>query len=92
MDETVMCQLCGEHMDDPDLTTGHRECMLREVLGGIGHHIAHEYWCKQRHDPDAGFTYRESAQMVYAIFHVNPGLLLDDPRLPVRTADERRPH
>jgi len=90
MDEAVVCQMCGEHMDDPDLTTGHRECMLREVLGGIGHHIAHEYWCVRRQDPDAGFTYRESAEMVYAIFHANPNLLMEDTR--VRTADDRRPH
>jgi hypothetical protein len=78
MDQRVLCQLCGELLDDPDLNAYHRECGLREVLGGIGHNIAHEYWCLQKHDPDAGYTYRESAQMVYAIFHVNPGLLLDD--------------
>lgn len=45
---------------------GHRECALREVLGGIGHHVAHEYWCKQHHDPDAGLTRRQSARLVAA--------------------------
>jgi hypothetical protein len=90
MDERVLCELCQEPMDDPDLTMAHRECMLRDVLGGIGHHIAHDYWCKQRHDPDAGFTYRESAQMVYAIFHVSPGLLLDDPAVRSGTDLRRR--
>lgn len=54
------CQLCGEEMvvrDEPY----HRQCMLREVSGGIGHHIAHPYWCEQMHDPDAGLTRRQSA-------------------------------
>jgi hypothetical protein len=75
--EQVLCQLCGEHIDEIDVEHFHRECMLREVMGGIGHHIAHDYWCLRRGDPDAGFTYRESALMVYAIFHVSPRLLLD---------------
>lgn len=79
MDQHALCDLCKEPIEEPDLTTSHRECMLREVLGGIGHQIAHEYWCLRRHDPDAGYTYRESALMVYAIFHLNPGLLLQDP-------------
>lgn len=43
----------------------HDDCALREVLGGIGHLVAHEYWCLQRHDPDAGLTYRKSALLVY---------------------------
>jgi len=42
----------------------HRICMLREVAGGIGHHIAHEYWCEEMGDPDAGLTRYQSAQMV----------------------------
>jgi hypothetical protein len=42
----------------------HRVCALREVIGGIGHLIAHEYWCTQRHDPDAGLTYHQSAVLV----------------------------
>jgi hypothetical protein len=45
---------------------GHIECSLREVLGGIGHLIAHDYWCTERHDPDAGLTYRQSALLVDA--------------------------
>lgn len=44
----------------------HYQCMLREVLGGIGHLVAHEWWCLQQHDPDAGLTYRQSALMVDA--------------------------
>lgn len=48
--------------DGPQRT--HRSCMLREVTGGIGHLIAHDYWCTQRHDPDAGLTRRQSALLV----------------------------
>jgi hypothetical protein len=46
--------------------TTHRECMLREVLGGIGHLVAHPYWCTEQHDPDAGLTRRQSALLVDA--------------------------
>lgn len=76
MDE---CLLCGEEIHDLSLTVGtigadgqprlvpvHHECNLREVMGGIGHIIAHPYWCKERHDPDAGLTYRQSAMLVYS--------------------------
>lgn len=43
----------------------HWKCGLREVVGGIGHLIAHDYWCVQRHDPDAGLTRFQSAQLVF---------------------------
>ena len=43
----------------------HTECSLREVMGGIGHLIAHQHWCVERHDPDAGLTYRQSAQLCW---------------------------
>ncbi|MBA0085442.1 MAG: hypothetical protein HRJ53_10635, partial [Acidobacteria bacterium Pan2503] len=39
----------------------HRECSLRNVLGGIGHLQNHAVWCGLKHDPDAGYSYRESA-------------------------------
>ena len=45
----------------------HRECSLRGVLGGIGHHLNHTYWCGERHDPDGGFTYRESSLQVWQL-------------------------
>jgi hypothetical protein len=76
------CLFCDEPMtlaDKPGLAVGvmresgptveyaHRECQLREVMGGIGHLIAHEFWCgAPRHDPDAGLTYRQSALLVNA--------------------------
>ena len=59
------CELCGELCLEPfegtPLMHTHRECGLRSVMGGIGHLVAHEYWCLQRHDPDAGLTFRQSA-------------------------------
>jgi hypothetical protein len=69
------CQICLEDLTETDLsdseqTFAHRECLLRDALGGIGHVIAHDLWCVLRHDPDAGFTYRESALLVAATVQV----------------------
>lgn len=74
------CLLCGEEitLTDSPGTIGtpegmrrmHRECSLREVMGGVGHVIAHPYWCTQKHNPDAGFSYRESARIVWAIVQI----------------------
>ena len=44
----------------------HRACLLRNVLGGIGHLTDHARWCGQEGDPDAGLTYHESALRVWA--------------------------
>lgn len=74
------CALCDEEIqpddqgsfmgawpDRPALAPVHRECSLREVLGGIGHHRDHDYWCHEMHDPDGGMTYRESALAVWEL-------------------------
>ena len=68
------CVLCGDPILEYDAwaplnpqQNAHYECSLRSVLGGIGHHLGHEYWCLQQHDTDAGLTYRQSAQMVKAL-------------------------
>lgn len=65
----LTCELCGEPIQpgedrSPTNLVTHRECGLREVLGGIGHLIDHPHFCGTRHDPDAGLTYRESALLV----------------------------
>jgi hypothetical protein len=39
----------------------HKACALREVMGGIGHLIDHQHFCKDLGDPDAGLPYRLSA-------------------------------
>lgn len=43
----------------------HRECSLREVVGGIGHLEDHHRWCQHEHDPDGGRSYRQSALEVW---------------------------
>ena len=71
------CPICDEIVvrDSRTLYTpegpmqAHRVCMLRDVMGGIGHLIAHEYWC-ERGDPDAGLTKYQSAQLVAAYVHI----------------------
>lgn len=49
--------------------SAHRECMLRTVLGGIGHLEDHQHWCNEMHDPDGGRTFRQSALEVDAWVH-----------------------
>lgn len=49
----------------PTMSPVHRECSLREVLGGIGHLKNHSYWCGEMHDPDGGVGFRESALLVW---------------------------
>jgi len=82
----VGCEYCGEPItfsDEPAQSLGvidpdgqnrlgfvHRECHLREVMGGIGHCIAHDYWCLEKHDPDAGLTTRQSSLLVWTYYHV----------------------
>jgi len=80
----MLCPMCNEEIAPGDVERNrpttlytedgpratHRECMLREVMGGIGHLIAHEYWCTQRHDPDGGLTRRQSSLLVDAYVHV----------------------
>jgi hypothetical protein len=69
----VTCNICNERIVDMDTApmgtpegpgTCHRACVLRAVTGGIGHLIAHDYWCTQMGDPDAGLTPRQSALLV----------------------------
>ena len=67
------CMLCDEAMAETsasEIQPIHRSCALRSVVGGIGHCIAHEYWCVVRKDPDAGLTYRQSARLVDAYVQV----------------------
>jgi hypothetical protein len=75
-----LCELCKtpifEHDQgnfigrlDGGLGPVHRECSLRSVLGGYGHHIDHDYWCTEQHDPDGDLTYRESALAVWGLLH-----------------------
>lgn len=71
------CGLCEEPItaDDDVRALGgvpsglaHRECLLRSVLGGIGHHEDHDYWCLEVGDTDGGRTYRRSALEVDSLY------------------------
>lgn len=76
----MTCELCDEAIppgaDTVPLGTvdgpgwAHRECMLRQAVGGIGHLVAHDYWCRQHHDPDAGLTFRQSSLLADCFIHV----------------------
>ena len=82
MTESRVCLWCGETIDwehgeawtTVGTSTGlgyqHWECSLRVVTGGIGHLIAHHFWCTQQHDPDGGLTKRQSARLVAAYVEV----------------------
>jgi hypothetical protein len=75
----VDCQLCDEPLLPgetlaPFIMPSHRECGLRNVLGGIGHLMDHEYYCLELHDPDGGFTYRESARLVAFLVELKGGI------------------
>ena len=75
MSEPLPCELCDEPCDaafEGVVTMhAHRECLLRDCMGGIGHLIAHEYWCgPPRNDPDAGLSRRHSALLVDAYIHI----------------------
>jgi hypothetical protein len=65
----VICALCeepileGEDRANVRPMNAHRECMLRNVIGGIGHLIDHEHFCSGV-GPDAGLDYRTSALLV----------------------------
>jgi hypothetical protein len=72
----LACMYCLEHFRPGDsgaiMSTGfaqHRECGLRSVWGGIGHHVNHALYCGGELGPDAGLTYRESALLVWRHFH-----------------------
>jgi hypothetical protein len=55
----------GVWPERPVLVPVHKECALRAVVGGIGHHRDHAVWCLIEGDPDAGMPYRQSALAVW---------------------------
>lgn len=67
------CILCSEPIESLAVVRihpgfAHQECGLRSVLGGIGHHEDHSYWCENQHDPDGGRSYHQSALEVKALW------------------------
>jgi hypothetical protein len=72
----LSCMYCHEPFVDGDdgavQTNGwaqHKECALRSVMGGIGHHVNHERYCHGELGPDAGLRYRVSAILVWDWYH-----------------------
>jgi hypothetical protein len=66
------CWHCDEFFVDGDsggigLTNlaEHKECGLRAVMGGIGHHVDHTRYCHGDLGPDAGLSRRQSALLVW---------------------------
>lgn len=43
----------------------HKECGLRNVMGGIGHLVDHARYCRSELGPDAGLDRRVSAKLVW---------------------------
>jgi hypothetical protein len=55
--------------------TEHRECSLRQVMGGIGHLVDHPRYCRGALGTDAGLSHRDSALLVWEYFqdtHLEP--------------------
>lgn len=66
-----MCMICDEPITGEAVgyPGAHRECMLREVIGGIGHLIDHAHFCSALGDPDAGLSRRLSSLLVDTYVH-----------------------
>lgn len=70
----LTCMGCQEHFQPGDngaiMPNGfaqHRECSLRTSMGGIGHLVDHEHYCRGL-GPDAGLSMRLSSVLVWRHF------------------------
>lgn len=59
------CLLCDENNKAPekadfDRSKVHRECMLANVIGPLGHHLDHDFWCLNMDDPNCGRGTRQA--------------------------------
>lgn len=80
----LLCPYCNVQIRPGDngamtlsLDPHHRECSLREVMGGIGHLVDHDKYCAPEGlGPDAGLTRRQSALLVWD--HYNGETITDD--------------
>ncbi len=79
----MKCLLCELELELGDtveqITNGpaHAECLLRGVIGGIGHLVDHQRFCIREQDPDAGLSYRESSLLVWQIVRHDAHLTAD---------------
>jgi hypothetical protein len=57
------CALCDGNVPegaDFDRTKVHRECLLANVIGPLGHHLDHGFWCENMDDPHCGRGVRQA--------------------------------
>lgn len=62
-DPDQLCALCDENVpdgDDFDRTAVHRECLLANFIGPLGHHLDHGFWCENLGDPHCGRGARQA--------------------------------
>lgn len=60
-DPNEPCVLCDETIENGttfDRTTVHRECMLANIIGPLGHHLDHDFWCVNMADSHCGLGVR----------------------------------
>ncbi|MGD0386301.1 MAG: hypothetical protein ABSB73_09210 [Solirubrobacteraceae bacterium] len=49
--------------------TEHRECSLRNAMGGIGHLVDHARYCRGELGTDAGLSRRQSSLLAWEFLH-----------------------
>jgi hypothetical protein len=71
-----VCAWCQEAVKEgdngrisPTGFTEHRECSLRNVMGGIGHLVDHARYCHGELGTDAGLSLRASSLLVWEFLH-----------------------
>jgi hypothetical protein len=83
IDPAESCPLCDAWSNSDE---AHRECLLREAVGGVGHVLDHSLWCVVRSDPDAGLAKRHSARCVALLvdlFGADAVVAADIPSIPL---------
>jgi hypothetical protein len=60
-DPNEPCVLCDETIANGetfDRSTVHRECLLANIIGPLGHHLDHDFWCINMADSHCGLGVR----------------------------------
>lgn len=69
LDETTAnpdepCVICDDSLPNGaefDRTLVHRECLLANLIGPLGHHLDHDFWCANMGDSNCGLGARLAA-------------------------------
>lgn len=78
----MLCEFCGEEILDgerantmPGCVDAHRECLIRSVVGSVGHQL-HKCSCYGGTEEDPpGMTKRQAAKAAVALWEAQQGLL-----------------